>query len=166
MVEVNATFKSLELSYTSFQASRESQSLAVRANSSRLSSSLLNPQENQIVDDVGISSEAVQQFEEAKILADQLQNYLDYLNGRGGDDGVLRITENDNQPDVEIAGRSTNIAASIEIATYSEETLEVQASFDDSGNLQELSIDRTIVTAEYIRADFILEDRQFYAAIA
>ena len=163
MVELNLSLRSVEASVTQFQASSERQLLAARVSGEESQSSLLNNQQKQIVDEVGISQEAIQKLEEAQILAEQLRQYTDYLNGRDGT-ATIRIVANDNEPDVEIAGRSTSLSASFTQVSYTEETLDINAKFDDAGNLQELSIDKTTVSAEYTRADLILEDRQFYIA--
>jgi len=100
---------------------------------------------------------------DAQILAEQLQGYLDYLNG-GSRNVEVQLTANDNEPNVEIAGRSTRLAADITVATYNEETLEISGTIDDAGNLTELSIERTSINAEFTQASLILEDRQFFAA--
>ena len=102
-------------------------------------------------------------------MATQLQDYLDYLNGNVSDDDALNIqittpsTANDNEQTATIAGRSTRLAASVEVATYTEETLDINATFDDAGNLQELSISQTSINAEYIRAEASYQDTQFFA---
>ncbi len=164
MIEVNASIRSVQASVTQFQASSERNALAVQVNGQKETPSLLNNQEKQIVDEVGISAEALQKFEDAKLLADQLQDYLDYLNGRSSTHNSIQITANDNRPDIEISGESTKLSASFTQVTYQEETLDINAKFDDAGNLQELSIDKTSVSAEYTRADLILEESQFYLA--
>ena len=166
MVEFNASFRSVETSVTQINASIERNALAVRANDARDNSdnlSLLNNQQQQIIDEVGISEAAIQQFEDAQILAEQLQGYLDYLNG-GSRNVQVQLTANDNEPNVEIAGRSTRLAADITVATYNEETLEISGTIDNAGNLTELSIERTSINAEFTQASLILEDRQFFAA--
>ena len=166
MVEFNASFRSVETSVTQINASIERNALAVRANGARDNSdnlSLLNNQQQQIIDEVGISEAAIQQFEDAQILAEQLQGYLDYLNG-GSRNVEVQLTANDNEPNVEIAGRSTRLAADITVATYNEETLEISGTIDDAGNLTELSIERTSISAEFVQANLILEDRQFFAS--
>jgi len=165
MIEVSASFTSVEASYTKLQAVSERSALAIEKKGAQPQpSSVLNNQQQQIVDEVGISEAAIAQFEEAQALADQLQNYLNYLNGNAGDLKV-QITANDNQPDVSIAGESTKLSASIEIATYKEETLDINAKFDDAGNLQELSVNKTSVSAEYVRADVSFESTQFFAQV-
>jgi len=163
MIEIQASFTSVEASYTSIQASSERHALAIEKKGNRPPPPpSLNNQQQQIVDEVGISQEAIAKFEEAQALADQLQGYLDYLNGNT-DDITVQITANDNEANTTIAGSSSKLSASIEVATYKEETLDINAKFDDAGNLTELSIDKTSVTAEYIKADLILEERQFFA---
>lgn len=168
MIELNASFKSVETSYTSLQVSSERHSLAVERQGNKAPPPPpLNNQQQQIVDEVGISQEAIQKFQEAQALADQLIGYLDYLNGNTDNDGTsVQIISNDNEPSVTIAGESSKLSASIEVATYKEQTLDINAKFDDAGNLQELSINASSITAEYVRAELITEQRQFFAQAA
>ncbi len=166
MIELNASFKSTEISVTQLKASAERNALAVQTNNQQKpSSSLLNDQQRQIVDEVGISDAAIQKFEDAQILADQLRGYVDYLNGNSNSESgfPISITANDNEPTTTIAGSSSKLSASVTAVSFKEETLDINAKFDDAGNLTELSIDKTSVTAEYIKADLILEERQFFA---
>ncbi len=164
MIEFNASFRSVEASVTSYQASLQRDAVALKIGTKAPESSILSKQENQIVDDVGISDAAVKKLEESRAVNEQLSAYLDYLKGRNDNDNV-RLTAKNNDPAITIQGRSTNIAASVTVASYKEESLDINAKFDDAGNLQELSIDKTTVTAEYVKADLIIEDRQFYASI-
>ena len=169
MIEISASFTSAQASYTKIQASSERSAVAIegRGNKTPPPPNLSN-QEQQIVDEVGISEQAVQKFQEAQALATQLQDYLDYLNGKTSDNGTsvqitAPTTANDNDQGTTIAGRSTQIAASVEVATYTEETLDINAKFDNAGNLQELSVSQTSITAEYVRAEASYQDTQFYA---
>lgn len=164
MSQVVASFRSVEAELTSVQLSSQRQSLAVRVGGGE-KPNLLNKQQNDIVDGVDLSQEAVQKLEEAQALARQLAEYLDYLKDRGSNP-LARITAPDENPDAVIAGRSTNLAASITAGKITEKTLEISADFDDEGNLSELTITKTQASVEFVRADFILEDRQFYAAIS
>ena len=164
MSQVVASFRSVEAELTSVQLSSQRQSLAVRVGGGE-KPNLLNKQQNDIVDGVDLSQEAVQKLEEAQVLARQLADYLDYLKGRGPNP-LARITAPDENPDVVVAGRSTNLAASITAGKITEKTLEISANFDDEGNLSELTITKTQASVEFVKADFILEDRQFYAAIS
>ncbi len=93
---------------------------------------------------------------------DQLRDYLDYLKGKSFLNS-FRVLPDDNSADVTVAGRSTNIAGSITVATYNEERLDIAATFDDDGNLTELVVDKTSISTEYVKADLILEDTQFFA---
>lgn len=164
MIELNASFRSVETSVTQVQAAYEQSSLAVRSkNQPPPPPPALNNQQQQIVDEVGISQEAITKFEEATALADQLQNYLNYLNGESSQPNSVTITANDNEPSFTIAGESTKLSASVTVATYEEKTLDINAKFDDAGNLQELRIDATSITAEYVKAELITEQRQFFA---
>lgn len=163
MIELNLSVKSSQLNVTSYQATTERNTLNVQVGGNNPTPSALNNQEQQIVDQVGISPEALQKFEDAKLLANQLQNYSDYLNGKNkGQGGNVRLVANDNKPDVTISGQSTQLSASYTLATYYEETLDVSAQFDDDGNLQSLSIDQSKISATYEKAELILNDSQFY----
>ncbi len=164
MIEINASFRSVEASVTSYQATSQRDALTVKIGSNRDKPSLLNKQEKQIIDDVAISNDAVKQLESARAVSEKLSAYLDYLKGRN-DNNQVRLTARNNDPAVTIQGRSTNIAASVTVASYREETLDINAKFDDAGNLQELSINKTTITAEYVQADLIVQDHQFYASI-
>ncbi len=165
MVELNLSLRSVEARVTQFEASSERNALAVQVGNRNAQTSLLNNQQQQIIDEIGISQEAVQQFEEAQVLADQLRQYTDYLNGRDNAPTNIQITAttNDNEPDVTIASRSSRLAASVTVVSVQENTLDVHATFDDVGNLTELSIDRTSISAEYVRAEFITEQRSFFS---
>jgi len=162
MSQVVATYRSIEASYMSIQATSQRDALAVKIGGDKKRSNILNTQQQQIVDDVGISQEALQKFEDAQLIAKQLQDYLDYLNGRK-DEVNVQIVPTNQEASVEIAGRSTKLSASIEVATYKEETLQITADLDDEGNLTSLSIDKTTISAEYISANISFEDTQFYA---
>lgn len=164
MSQVVASFRSVEAELTSVQLASQQQSLAVRLDGGEKPSPL-NKQQNDIVDDVDLSQAALQKLEEAQVLARQLEQYLDYLKGRSKN-LLPRITAPAENPDVVIAGRSTNLAASITAGKITEKTLEISADFDDEGNLNELTVTKTQTTVEFVKADFILEDRQFYAAIS
>ena len=171
MIELNASFKSVETSVTQVQASYERSALSIQSNGVRSNNQPPPPtpassvQQQQLVDEVDISAEALQKFEEATALADQLQNYLDYLNGTSSEPYSVSITPtaNDNSPDITIAGEQSKLSASITVATYEEKTLDINAKFDDAGNLQELSIDTTSITAKSVKAELITEQRQFFA---
>lgn len=163
--QVLASYRSVQAEITSFQATAQRQSLDVRINGNQKSSHLLNRQERQIVDDVGISEEALKKLDDLRQLEQQLKEYLDYL--KGHDRGYLvTLSPRNEESAVEIQGRSTNISASITVASYHEETLEIAASVDDDGNISELTITKTETTSEFVQAEFILEDTQFYAAIS
>lgn len=164
MSQVVASFRSVEAELTSVQLASQRQSLAVRIGGDE-KPNLLSKQQNDIVDGVDLSQAALQKLEEAQVLARQLADYLDYLKGRSKN--ILpKITAPDDNPDVVIAGRSTNLAASITAGKVTEKTLEISADFDDEGNLSELTVTKTQTSIEFVKADFILKDRQFYAAIS
>lgn len=162
MIELNASFRSVETNVTKLQAYSEKKSLAVLSKENKSDSPLLNAQQQQIIDDVDISAGALKQLEEAQALATQLQQYLDYLKGRNDNNRISLVPK--DKPNVVIAGESTKIAASITVATYQEETLDINAKFDDDGTLRELTIDKKSISAEYIDAQFVREDFSFIAA--
>jgi hypothetical protein len=163
MQQVELSYRSTQASVTSLQYQSSRQDLAVRLG--QPSQNLdLSRQQRQIIDEVGISQEAVAKLREAQELANQLQNYLDYLNGKTKALGV-QIVPVEERGDIEIAGQSTNLAASITMANYKEISIDVSASFDDAGNLQSLSVSQSQVEAQYIQANISLEQKQFYAQL-
>ena len=164
MQQVVASYRSVEASVTNVQFASQRQSLALQIGEQK-SQEGLNKQQRQVVDEVGVSNEAVDKLRDAQVLAEQLKNYLDYLKGKDLLQNY-RVLPYDQNADVTIAGRSTNIAGSITVATYNEERLDISATFDDNGNLTELVVDKTSVSAEYVKADIILEDTQFFAQIS
>ena len=161
MTEINASITRTQTSVTSYQASYERNTLAYQKRGDEALN--LTNQQNQIVDEVGISQEAIQQLEEAQRLDQQLRAYNDYLNGDAQPNILVTLTANDNTPDVEIAGQSTRLSASITIAEVSQETLSVSATLDDDGNLTELSVSKESISAQYIQADITSEEFSFYA---
>ncbi len=163
MQQVFASYRAVEASVTNIQLASQRQNLSVEARADSASQGF-NPQQKQIIDDVGISDSALEKLQDAQELANQLQNYLDYLKGRGQGGNIL-LKPADGNADITIQGRSTNLAASITVATYNEERLDIAATFDDAGNLTELIVNKTSISAEYVKADFILEDTQFYAEL-
>ena len=161
MIEINASITRTQTSVTSYQASAERNNLAYQKRGDE--SQNLTNQQNQIVDEVGISTEAVQQLQEAQRLDQQLRAYNDYLNGGTQPNILVTLIANDNEPDVEIAGQSTRLSASITIAEVEQETLSVSAKLDDDGNLTELSVSKETISAQYIQADITSEEFSFYA---
>lgn len=163
MQQVQLSYRSVEASYTNVQFASQQQSLALQIGADKAQEGLTK-QQNQIIDEVGVSSEAVDKLREAQVLAEQLKKYLDYLKGKDLLQNY-RVLPYDNNADVTISGRSTTLAGSVTVASYSEETLDIAATFDDDGNLTELVVDKTSVSAEYVKADIILEDTQFFAQL-
>lgn len=163
MQQVLATYRSVETNVTHVQLASSRQDIAIQLNNSSKIDDL-NLQQQQLVDEVVISQEAVDKLQQAQKLLKHLQNYLDYLYGREKKVDVKIGLPEDN-PEVTIEGRSTNLAASVTVVTYSEESLEILADFDDGGNVTGLSIAKTSIDAEYIHASYILEDTQFYAKV-
>ncbi len=161
MQQVQLSYRSIEASVTSVQYQSNRQSIAIKQGAPSPKQDL-TPQQRQIIDDVGISQEAVLKLREAQDLANQLQNYLDYLNGNS--QGLnIEITPSEGRGDIEILGQSTNLAASITVASYKETSIDVAAEFDDEGNLTSLAVSKTQIEAQYIQASASLEQTQFYA---
>ncbi len=160
--EISLSYQRTQAQITSVQVNAQQQNLAL-AYQNKNPSSILNKQQQQIVDEVGISDAAIKQFEEAQKLAAQLQSYTDYLLGRDRDNKV-QLKQPDDEATVYVAGRSTALSASITTASIAQETLDVKARFDEEGNLEELSISKTETNIEYKRLELSLRDTEFYGA--
>lgn len=158
--EISLSYQRTQAQFTSVQVNSRERSLAL-AYKDKNPSDILSRQQQQIVDEVGISEAAVKQFEEAQKLAAQLEAYNDYLYGRGGGNSV-RLKKLDGQATVYVAGQSSELSASITTAQIHQETLDIKAQFDDDGNLQELSVKKTEINVEYISAELITRDTQFF----
>ena len=165
MIEFSASVTSSRTSIASYQATSERNSLSIQGEQGHHKApppSDLNNQQRQIIDEVDISQSAIQQFEDAQILINELQNYVDYLNGDASEN-LVQIVANDNEADVTIAGQSTKLSASITVAKYEEETLSISGSIDDDGNLTELTVSKESISAEYISAEVSFEEFSFFA---
>ena len=160
MQQVQLSYSSSEFNATNVQFLEQRRGLSIQESQPKITDGL-NAQQRQVIDDVGISQKAVDKLREAQELINQLQQYLDYLYGREGDPSI-QIKPAEDRPNVEIFGRSTTLAASVTVATYLEETVDLTANFDDNGNLSSLSISKTSIKAQYVQASYILEDTQFY----
>jgi K+-sensing histidine kinase KdpD len=161
--EISLSYQRVDAQFTSTQVNASRQNLAL-AYQGKNPSNLLSAQQQQIVDEVGISDAAIKQFEEAQKLAQQLQAYTDYLYGRSDDKNLVRLTEPDGEATAVVVGRSTELSASITTASVREETLDVNARFDNDGDLEELSISKTETNIEYERIEVSLRDTQFFGA--
>ena len=161
MIEFSASISSTRTSIASYQSTYEREAVAVRTQN-QTQNPLLNAQQNQIVDEVGISQEAIAQFEEAQRLNEQIRNYSDYLNG--DNNSVLSFVANDNESRTEISGQSTKLSASVTVAEYSEETLNISGTIDADGNLSTLTVSKETINAQYISAEITREDFSFYAS--
>lgn len=159
MQQVQLSYRSVEASVTYVQYQSSRQDLAVRLNKPSQNQDL-NPQQRQIIDDVGISQEAVLKLREAQELANQLQNYLDYLNGNARELGI-EITPSEGRGDIEISGQSTDLAASITVARYKETSIDVMAQYNDEGDLQSLSVQKSSMSTQYVKVSAIMENSQF-----
>ncbi len=164
-IQGSISLQSVQADITQITAKSERQALAYRSGSKSPSPSLLNTQENQIVDDVNISDAAVKQLQDARALNNQLQRYLDYLKNDSEEEGRVRlIPAQDKNHQEEIAARATSFEASITAGTIIEETLDIDFTLDDEGKLTELTISASKTTTEFVRAEYTLSDTQFYAA--
>jgi len=123
--------------------------------------SLLNTQESQIIDDVNISDAALKQLEDSRALNNQLQRYLDYLRGEDNQTSVT-ITSRDNRPEA-IAARATTVEASITAGKINKTNIDIDFTLNDDGELNELTVKASQTTTEFIRAEYSLNDTQFYA---
>jgi len=159
--EISLSYSRVEAQFTSTQIIARQQNLAL-AYQDKNPSSVLNNQQQQIVDEVGISDAAIKQFEEAQKLAEQLQAYTDYLYGRNNNDDLVRLTEPDGNATAVVAGRSTELSASITTASIREETLDINARFSEDGNLEALSISKAETSFEYEPIEVSLRDTQFF----
>lgn len=158
--DISLSLRSIEAQFIRQEIYVRDKSLSLSDNQGRTNP--LNSQQQQIVDEVGISDEAVQLFEEAQRLADQLQAYNDYLFGDG--DLLARLTEPNDQVDFTVEGRSSELSASITAASIREETLDVNASFNENGGLQSLSINRSETNIDYERIEVSLRDTHFFGS--
>jgi len=161
--EISLSYQRVEAQFSTTQINARQQSLAL-ATQDNNPSDILNTQQKQIVDEVGISDAAIQAFEDAQALIAQIESYTDYLFGRDRDNNTVRLTEPNGEATAVVAGRSTELSASITTASIREETLDINARFDDDGNLEALSISKTETNIEYERIDVSLRDTQFFGA--
>ena len=163
MNQVLASYRSVEASFTSIEASLQKQSLAARVKANSDSPDILNKQQQQLTDEVDISDSALQKFEEARLVEEQLRAYLNYLKGREED--IPRIKYDNDEPTAYITEQSTNLSASITAASIHEETLEISADIDEDGNINSLTVTKTSASVEFVRIEAVLEDYQFATAI-
>lgn len=162
MIEGSISFRSLQADVTSVNARYDKQALAYQSGAKPKSPTLFNTQERQIVDDVNISSEAVKQLEDLRALNNHLQRYLDYLKGENEEDQRVRIKPADGRSEA-IAARATSFEANITAGTIVEESLDIDFTLDDNGNLTELTVTASKTTTEFVSAEFTLSDTQFFA---
>ena len=160
MQQVELSYRSTQASVTSLQYQSSRQDLSVRLGQSSQNLDL-SRQQRQIIDEVGISQEAVTRLREAQELANQLQNYLDYLNGKT--EGInIQISPKLNAASVEISGHLTKSELSFIKAAYRETNIDIVANYDDNDNLQSLSVSKSKVEAQYVRTSAGLQQTQFY----
>jgi hypothetical protein len=165
MIELNATFTSTRQSVTEIRAYQEKSAAVLMAGKTKQASPL-NAQERQIVDDVGISGEAMKQLQQARELENQLREYLDYLKGRGAGDKISIKPAGDNGDMVIAAGPSTRSAAAIRVERTDKTEVSISAKFDGSGNLQTLAIDAQRERTDSFQISAITRQQGFFAAAA
>lgn len=163
--EISLSYQRTQAQFTSVEVNASRKNIAL-AYQNKNPSDILNRQQQQIVDEVGISDAAIKQFEEAQKLAKQLEAYTDYLYGRDRENNTVRLKEPDDKATAVVAGRSTELSASITKASIQQETLDINARFDEEGNLEELSISKTETNIEYERIEVSLRDTQFFGAFS
>lgn len=166
MTTITASISSVEAQIQTYSASVERSQIAVQQGRPPPPPKTggFNPQQQQIVDETNISTEALQKLQEAQEIAAQLEEYLNYLQGKSSDLITVTIEPVSADPDVVISGQSTTLAASITTGTITEKTLELSAEFDDEGNLEDLTITQTRTDIEFMQASFSYENMSFYAA--
>lgn len=162
MIEGSIKIQSVSAEVTQLRAHSERQAIAYKS-SKPAPASIFNNQENQIIDDVNISDAAVKQLEEARALNQQLQRYLDHLKGNNQASNNVRLAPANGNRE-EIAARVTSFDASITAGTITEETLEIDFTLDDVGNLKELTVSVSKTTTKFVSLEFMLTDTQFYAS--
>jgi len=173
MIEFSTSITSSKTSIASYQAISERNSIEISGAEKKRpppppasGASGSNNQQQQIIDEVDISQAAIAQFEQAQLLIEELDNYLDYLNGQSPSDTVsltVPTTANDNEAVTEISAQSSRLSASITVAEYSEETLSISGTIDDAGNLTALSVSKESISAQYVSANITREEFSFFA---
>ncbi|MEM8832959.1 MAG: hypothetical protein AAGB32_00315 [Pseudomonadota bacterium] len=157
-IEVNATITSYQ--QRSIEIQTQSQQARIGVSSGRppptSAPSEFSNQEQQIIDDVGISAEAIEQLQAARALADQLQDYLDYLNSRAPQNVLLTDIdgpENPNAENVQINAQATSLSASISYTETTATQTSVSAEFTDEGELINLEIDQIRVSERELNVE-------------
>lgn len=161
-IQGSLSIQSVQADITQIAVRSERTALAYQSGSKASGSLLLNTQESQIIDDVSISDAAVKQLEDTRALNNQLQRYLDYLRGEDNQTSVTIISK-DNRPEA-IAARATTVEASITAGKITETNIDIDFSLNDDGQLTELTVKASQTTTEFIRAEYSLNDTQFYAS--
>lgn len=163
MNQVVASYRSLQADLTSFQTTQQRSDIAFQVDSNKKRPpAFLNNQQKQIVDDVDIDQQAVEQFEQTRRLANYLQEYLDYLKGRG-DKKTVRISPVEKETGFVVAAQESRLDTRITAGSITEKTLELTADFDDAGKLRELSVHKTETTIEFVQVEATLTQRGFFA---
>ncbi|MEM6811696.1 MAG: hypothetical protein AAF549_04430 [Pseudomonadota bacterium] len=150
MIEVNASITSFKRQEVRLESSLQRAAVQIDQNANRKIPAFSN-QENQIADDVSISTEAIQQLQETKALADQLQFYLDYLQGRQPNN--VLVLEPNGQPNVTIDVQSAERSATISVSQTEITRTNISATFSDEGELLELELDQIRVSEQDISVE-------------
>ena len=156
-IEVNATITSYQ--QRSIELQTQSQQARIGVSSGRPPPpppSEFSNQEQQIIDDVGISAQAIEQLQAARALADQLQDYLDYLNGRAPQNVLLTDVdgpENPNAENVQINAQATSLSASISYTETTATQTSISAEFTDEGELINFEIDQIRVSERELNVE-------------
>jgi len=152
MIEVNASITAYQRQSITVESQLQRNAVAFRGGSGNSDSPLLNAQQNQIVDDVGISPEAIQKLEQARVLENQLRQYLNYLKGEAPQN-VLLVEANDNSEGARIDARSESLSASISYTETTATQTNISARFTDEGELVDLAIDQIRVSEKSISVE-------------
>lgn len=160
MIEGSIKIQSTSVEITQLKARAERQALAYRS-SKPSQNTIFNRQENQIIDDVNISDAAIKQLEQARSFNNKLEKYLDYLKGNNQNKRDVRLILQ-NRNDEQISARVTSFDASITAGKITGETLEIDFTLNDIGNLTDLTIGTSKTTTEFVSSERTLSDTQFY----
>ena len=150
MIELNASISTYSQKQVSIESQSQRQFLSVAKNhGGDKKPDLLNAtnQDNQIIDDLDISAAAIKKLNEAKALSEQIQNYLDYLNGETPQNIVLTTPSNDNDnSNIQINAQSVETSTSISYSETTATQTDINARFTDDGELIDLEINQIRVS--------------------
>ena len=159
MIELKASISTYSRQQIQMESQVKRQSVAVSSNRENNSATLQNAtnQENQIIDEIGISDSAINKLNDAKALSDKLKSYLDYLNGKSPQ-SVLIIKANDNdESTVRINAQSVAASTNISYIKTTASQTNINAKFTDNGQLIDLEINQIRISEEEL--DINLQSR-------